>query len=1303
VTASGIAPEVVAARGYYSVAEREEVQGFGFPRDLSRYLPALAIPMFPLRHLEPGESFAARGLILRPDTSYQFADGRSAKYLLARGAANVLDIHPLGREWLADVCAPLILTEGVIKADAAISVQLVAIGLNGVDGWSRHGAPLPEWELIPLKTRPTYICFDSDVTAKQSVRAALDRLVGYLQLRGACVEIVVLPAGAQGRKTGLDDFLAAHRDSKYPFSLLLEYAVEADDVPDRDDAPAPELPADLTGADVLDGLATLLERYIRFRSTEQVWAVALWSAATHFVGAFDIVPYLAVSSPTLRAGKSHLLDLVRWTCSHGRRMSGGSDAAIFRTLSAEPPPTLCFDEVDRYIGESTERSFLIGVLNEGFERDGVVARVEDNGGSTREVVDYRVYGMKCFTGIGTLLPATTMDRCIRVKLERRLRTERIAKWRARRVREQANGVRELLAGWAALAFDTVTQAYERDVEFAVGTNERAEDVWEALVAVAEAAGGEWPQRARQAALALTPADDDANEQTVRLLADIRHVFAEADWPAAIKSGALVQALNELEDSPWGGLRDGRGLSTHRLARELGMFDLTPERGELAGETVRGWRRHALEPIWDRYLPEFTDHGTNAKNSESPLSGFQSVGVSGSGDFPLNHAESDPDTSLRQDDVPEQSVGDESPANEHFPDTPTLSTAQRGETPNLAVVGEQLATSAEGISQTLELGKGRPLQAHLLPPDAAAETRERLGGFLRHVAALGKPLAVDVETTGRDPAGCVARLWSLSDGCEAWAIDARDEGARALLTHVLREYPHELVAHNIQFDLPVAARELELDVADLSERARRGRLVDTMILSRLRLADERRIGLKAIACKLYGAGAAEPERRLKLAFRRLRGGAERKWAQIDAAHPAYWGYACADAALTARLHSDLRERGAEELLQREMRVALICMRAGIRGWAVDPDAAVLLEQQLAAEQAALEQALRRNGITNIATTAGRQAIVTALEREGAELDGAGLDRSVLEPLALNGSIVARDVLALRTTTKFRSLYARMFLGATERDGRLHAFPHTLGATTGRMTLPDVPLQTLPRGELVLQSENGSVSAAVRGALVADEGSVVAGIDFEQMELRLAAALSGDWRLRQAVEQGDAHAAVASRLFRTETPSEKQRRAAKVVNFGVLYGMGGEGLARRLGISAEDAHRFVSRWWDAFPSVRTLRSRLAHEERHSLWGRRLPADVPEHMALNHVIQAYGRDVFAAGLLALEDAGLDEHLLLPLHDEYVLELPAGRSHELGAEIAGHVRSRLADVELPVDVTIGGRSWASVGAPTREARRAK
>jgi DNA polymerase-1 len=192
----------------------------------------------------------------------------------------------------------------------------------------------------------------------------------------------------------------------------------------------------------------------------------------------------------------------------------------------------------------------------------------------------------------------------------------------------------------------------------------------------------------------------------------------------------------------------------------------------------------------------------------------------------------------------------------------------------------------------------------------------------------------------------------------------------------------------------------------------------------------------------------------------------------------------------------------------------------------------------------------------------------------------------------------------------------------------------------------------------------------------------------IEMRLAAALAGDASLAAAVANGDVHQAVAHTLGVT-------RAVAKTVNFGVLYGMGAHGLALRLGVETNVAGDYINRWWTSFRAVRALRDRLGIHPQLTPWGRQLPSDdVPDHIRLNHLIQGSGRDIFCDGLLALEDAGLDHHLLLPLHDEYVVQLPADQAASLAATIASLVRVRLSDVDLPVETNLGGRSWANVGA---------
>jgi DNA polymerase I-like protein with 3'-5' exonuclease and polymerase domains len=1297
--ASALSPEVIAARGYYSVQTRDELPVKGFPAELDRFLPGLAIPLFGVRRLDPGEQLEPTGLVLRPDTLYEARDGSARKYLNPAKQRNVLDVHPSMHEFLLDRDVPLIITEGTIKADAAASIGLLAVSLAGVDSGRRDHADHPDWDRIALKVRQILIAYDSDVTIKPSVRGALARLVGFLRRSGArSVEVVRFLPGEQGRKVGLDDFLAAHRGSTHPIGLLLEHAVELDDVPDGEAPAPPELPAELTGADVLEGLCDLLRRYIRFKQEEEAWAVALWIAHTHFVSVFELVPYLAVSSAVFRCGKTHLLDLARWASARGKRMSAASDASIFRSLAVDSPPTLFFDEVDNYIGESTDRAFLIGVLNEGFEVGGVVTRVEETNGK-QENKDFRVFGPKAFTGIGKILPATTLDRSIRIRLERRLRSERIAKWRHRRVKEQAEGVRGLLAGWAAADTERVQQHYDSDLEFAVGTNERAEDLWEPLLAVAEAAGGEWPVRARRAARELTPSDDDSTELSLILLADIRRVFAGAGTPEVLKSGELRDKLNALEEAPWGGLRDGKGLSTNRLAAMLAEFGAAPERGypESGGPQIRGWWRASLEPIWERFLP-----GPEASQSDSPISTNQSVLVSQRADPSLNQAVFEQDTLVPEGAPLRSKCLSKTPVNEWFEtprhsETPKRPKRRIGDASEAVVDGplipvprvvDEPAPLIEVHTQTIPVGDGPQLRVELVPPEQP-ERRELFRNFLNASQRAGAVLGVDCETTGKDPhaPGFEVRLWSVSDGQTAYVVDHRDERSRELVHELLRRFPRLVFHGGYVYDLPVAVRELGLDVGDVSRRARELKLVDSMILSRLVHPEAKRVGLKEMSVLHFGDGAADPERLLKRSFRSMK----TNWATVSADHPAYWGYAGCDAALTQRLHGLLRsEAGTPWLLELEHRVAAICLRAGLRGFAVDEQAAKRLEQRLAGEEGRLEQALAACGVVKIATDAGRASIMQALEREGLSVENSHFDKAALAPLAVAGSAVARDVMALRTAAKFRALYARMFGKALEQDGRLHAYARSLAASTGRMAMSRVPLQTAPKEIQLAGDLDHAGRLAVRDVLVADRRHVIATADFTAMELRLACALSGDANLRQVVEAGDPHTAVARSLFNTEVPTEKQRAIAKTTNFGVMYGMGVESLTVRLGVTPEQAHAFLDGWWKRFPTLERYASTLSDVDR-TPWGRRLPVNAPRHARLNHRIQAAGRDVFATGLLRLEDAGLVDHLALPLHDEYVLAVPESGAHELVARVARTVSSELGGVPLPVEANVGGRSWGS------------
>ena len=203
---SGISLEVALARGYRTVEKKAELNRLGFGEKQCR-VPALLIPV----HGVHGEIALYQA---RPDEPRIDKRGRAVKYETLRDCSMVLDVPPLARSMLGDPAVPLIITEGVRKADSAVSRGLCCVALLGV--WNFRGTnklggktALPDWEHIALNDRQVYICFDSDVMTKPQVHEAMKRLAELLRLRGAHVAFIYLPAGDAGRKTGLDDYLAA--------------------------------------------------------------------------------------------------------------------------------------------------------------------------------------------------------------------------------------------------------------------------------------------------------------------------------------------------------------------------------------------------------------------------------------------------------------------------------------------------------------------------------------------------------------------------------------------------------------------------------------------------------------------------------------------------------------------------------------------------------------------------------------------------------------------------------------------------------------------------------------------------------------------------------------------------------------------------------------------------------------------------------------------------------------------------------------------------------------------------------------
>lgn len=361
-----------------------------------------------------------------------------------------------------------------------------------------------------------------------------------------------------------------------------------------------------TGAALLDELRDKLARYVILPTDHAVTGVVLWIAATHAAPFVDTAPRLAIRSPQKRCGKTRLLDLIEATCNRALPTANTSAAVLYRVMGGEDPRTLLIDEADVIWGSkktAEQNEDLRGLVNAGFERGRPTLRYD---AKARKVEELETFGFVALAGIGSL-PDTITDRAVNLVMRRRKPDETVRPYRRRRDREPLEALRDRLHAWM-VSVGKQLEAAEPD---ALGVEDRAADVWEGLVAIADAAGGDWPRLARQAAVALNQEhdeEDQADSGAFQLLADVRTVFREAGV-SFLSSKDLVFKLRELDDSPWGSA--DADLNTVRLAARLRPYKIAPK-PDATGK-VRGYRHEAFADAFGRYLG--TDPSEPVKVSE----------------------------------------------------------------------------------------------------------------------------------------------------------------------------------------------------------------------------------------------------------------------------------------------------------------------------------------------------------------------------------------------------------------------------------------------------------------------------------------------------------------------------------------------------------------------------------------------------------------------------------------------------------------------------------------------------------------
>lgn len=371
------------------------------------------------------------------------------------------------------------------------------------------------------------------------------------------------------------------------------------------------------GEEVLDAVAAFVARFNAFPSQHCAPTLALWYAHTHIADHLYITPRLILDSAEPGSGKTRVLEVAQFLVAAPEMTISPSVAALFR-LVAQGPITILFDEIDAVFNPKTSagggNEDLRALLNAGYKCSATIPRCVGDA-KAMKVQRFKTYAPAALAGIAGGMPDTITTRAITLHLRRRRRDERVEAFRERKVEQQAAPICEALAAWIT---PLGAQIGEAEPEMPDGVVDRSAEIWEPLLAIADQAGGHWPDTARAACRHFVlNGRSQGNSLGIRLLADIQQIFHQHGADRMTTAGLLADLI-ALEEAPWADL-DSKPLDARRLARELGRYGIkskdikTPgAAGALKGYRIDG--DDGLADAWQRYLPTAATSATSATNA-----------------------------------------------------------------------------------------------------------------------------------------------------------------------------------------------------------------------------------------------------------------------------------------------------------------------------------------------------------------------------------------------------------------------------------------------------------------------------------------------------------------------------------------------------------------------------------------------------------------------------------------------------------------------------------------------------------------
>lgn len=548
------------------------------------------------------------------------------------------------------------------------------------------------------------------------------------------------------------------------------------------------------------------------------------------------------------------------------------------------------------------------------------------------------------------------------------------------------------------------------------------------------------------------------------------------------------------------------------------------------------------------------------------------------------------------------------------------------------------------------------------------------------------LAWDTETGGLEFWAQPLRLFQFGDVNTGWAF--RADRWLGVAQDVFRRYEGRMTGQNIGFDIRFMEYQGNINVPW-------GNQYDTRVMAHI-LDPTKSTSLKALGARFLSPTAKALQNSLAAAMKKQNW----TWATVPLDFDIYWGYACFDTILTARIASDFWPQIEAEYLrvfELESEANRICSNMELKGTAVDLRYCNEKYDEILRFTAEAD----RWCVENYGIHPGQnQEVALALVRDGVDLSKTtergdfAMDKDVLEGI---DHPLAKTVMEHRKATKIGSTYFKNFLEMNE-NGILHPSINTLGARTGRMTIQNPAAQTLPRGRVV------------RDAFIPRPGHEWLCVDFSNIEMKLLAHFAyltnpeASKSLLDAAKASDMHLEMAKLIYHDEsiTKSDPRRQVTKNSNFAKAFVAGVEKFAWTAGIEISDAAAFLDLYDEMFPGVKqfqatvidTVKKRAAVEGRgyvRSALGRKHFGDKQkEYACVNYMIQGTAAEAFKQALVDLDNAGFGNYMLLPVHDEQNFEIPS----EYAADLQHEIQSIMVRNDYSLPLTVEGSYGPNWGA---------